>query len=314
VDKLDLPGHAYLQGKSGMTVMSPHAKNTPTALSMLPEVVEVNHTACVLPEGAVWCQVRLKNFPAYFMAVRPDMDMVSENICANGTWEEDDPTKYGAPGHMLDIGANLGYYSFAFAQAGWTVDSFEPMERNRALINATMCANPLLASQIHLNAFGLGSKSKECTMMSAKANIGNGFLTCEGEANPILNSASQVTDVAGPMFEERGHISVRRFEDALQEEKITKVDLVKIDVEGYELQVFLGAPNFLQQYKPRIIKSEAWLDMVGGEGEKKAGEDYVKLFADAGYAFFSDPECKKPMDPLQELLKGGIDMFVCNKL
>jgi FkbM family methyltransferase len=311
VDKLDLIGHAYLQGKSGMKVMHPHVTEAQPkdTLALVPEIVEVNNTSCGLPEGAVWCQVRLKNFPAYYMAVRPDLDMVSENICEKGYWEEDDPTKYGTPGHMLDIGANLGYYSFAFAQVGWTVDAFEPMERNRAMINATMCRNPLIAQQIHLNAFGLGSKTQECTMMSAKANIGNGFLTCEGEANPIMTNA-EPTDVSDPLFEERGHISVRRFEDVLQEERITKVDLVKIDVEGYELQVFLGAPNFLQQYKPRIIKSEAWLEMVGGD----RAEDYIKLFADAGYDFFSDPACNKTMDPLKELRKGGIDMFVCHTL
>jgi len=273
-------------------------------------------TDCTLPEGATWCEVRLKNLPSYYMAVYTptenpaDKCPLSNTVCNNGYWEVDDPSTFGPVGNMLDIGGHIGYYSFAFANAGWQVQTFEPMSKNRALIVATMCQNPQLAQRINLNAFGLGSKTEECVMKSFADNKGDAWMECAGE-RPIFDSASgAVNSFAQRTVIEQGRFSAHRFEDALEELNIEKVDFVKIDVEGHELQVFQGAPSFLQSYQPRLVKSEGWMNMVGTD--ERGGEHYVNIFREAGYAFFKEPACLIPTDPIEDMnTLGTAEMFMC---
>ena len=65
-------------------------------------------------------------------------------------------------GSVLDIGANVGIYSLLAAYAGLTVLAFEPMPRNRALLAATLCANPVLARRITVHPVALGERRGEC--------------------------------------------------------------------------------------------------------------------------------------------------------
>merc|ERR1719401_1214560 len=80
-------------------------------------------------------------------------DVVSNNICATGYFEgwTDHPVQKLAPKftesrrsagpmpsaggggynpRLLDVGANIGYYSFFFAANGYNVIAVEPMTRN----------------------------------------------------------------------------------------------------------------------------------------------------------------------------------------
>lgn len=260
---------------------------------------------CQLPAGGAWCEVRLKNLPPYWMAVYDwdvSEDWVSYNICQAGFWEESDIAQFGKPGHMLDIGGNIGYHTFAFAQGGWTVSTFEPMTPNLALIQATMCRNPALAAKITLNSHGLGTTNQQCTMTSPMNNVGDGHTQCAtGGVMPTIR----------PGFKEIGHFNVRRLDEVLAEQKIANVDLVKIDVEGFEKQVFTGAPNFLARYHPRLIMSEVWIKMVGDESPT-SGIDYLDLFEKAGYKFYEDNACKLPVDGKTKLrTHGGMDIVMC---
>ena len=50
---------------------------------------------------------------------------------------------------FLDIGANLGWYSMLFAQAGFDVIAVEAMQRNADAIRSTLCLNPRLSSKVN---------------------------------------------------------------------------------------------------------------------------------------------------------------------
>ncbi len=51
---------------------------------------------------------------------------------------------------LLDIGANLGWFSFQAAAAGFSVLAVEPMPHNQGAFRRTLCENPELASRITL--------------------------------------------------------------------------------------------------------------------------------------------------------------------
>ena len=55
----------------------------------------------------------------------------------------------------------------------------------------------------------------------------------------------------GNMFSYGGDLKIRS--EKLDSYSFKRVDLLKIDVEGFELDVLLGAENTIRQFKPRII-------------------------------------------------------------
>jgi len=267
------------------------------------ELPKPSPTDCPLPADASWCQVRLANLAPFWMAVyksgagaaNDTRDWVSWNICHMGFWEDQDIGAFGPPGSMLDIGGSVGYHTFAFAQAGWTVNAFEPLAANLALQVATMCANPAFAKNVTIHPHGLGIAAQTCQLVSPKDNEGWGFTKCgaEGEANTTDDN-----------FYVIGTFDVRRLDGVLEEKSIPDVDLVKIDVDGYEAQVFAGAPNFLASYYPRLIKSEVWENMTGS-----TGVEYLTMFENAGYDIFTDPGCTNSSDK-----HATGDVFMCRKV
>merc|ERR1719440_2457199 len=251
--------------------------------------------ACPLPEGAAWCEVRLKNMAPYWMAVydwSAKSDWVSRNICEAGYWDSHDLASFGSPGQMLDIGGNIGYFSIAMASAGWNVSTFEPMTPNQQMIKATLCRNPHLKSKVNLIPFGLGTKTEECDMVAPSSNLGDGHVQCGDDIASGFGSDPTAANFIGKYDVVKiGHFSIRRLDQILASYAINKVDFVKIDVEGYESQVLAGAPLFLTQYQPRLFKLEVWKNSFGFNGTH-----FLNQFADAGYKFYSDTECTVPDD------------------
>jgi len=235
---------------------------------------------CPLPANGKWCTVQLG--PANFnMAVYNSADIVSNTICQSGTWElqPGDVTALGKPGSAIDIGANVGFYSFVLAAHGWNVTSFEPMAANHELLDATMCANPLLKQKITLNKFGLGAKDDHCIIISGDDNLGDGLTQCGEDAKKPIQAG----------YHQRATMDVRRLDDVLKEQQVSNVDFVKMDVEGFECQVMAGGQSLLTRFRPKLIQSEVWHEMQGCQPE-----DYLNSFAKASYSVTKDRSCTQP--------------------
>lgn len=237
---------------------------------------------CPLPANARWCKVSLGS--SFQMAVYSTDDIVSNEVCNTGTWElhDSDIAAMGVPGHALDIGANVGFYSLVLASAGWNVTAFEPMAKNSALIDATMCANPELKSRITLNKFGLGPKDEHCIIISGDDNVGDGVSQCGAEATKFEKEGQ-------PGYHKRADIDIRRLDDVLVKQNVDKIDFVKMDVEGFECKVMAGGQSLLTKFRPKIIQSEVWPKMQGCQPQ-----DYLADFAKAKYSVNKDLECTRP--------------------
>jgi len=143
---------------------------------------------------------------------------------------------------ILDVGANTGQYATiarkAFPEA--QIHSFEPNPAAFAKLRET--AERL---RIHPIALGCGSAPGTRTMFDRSADSGTPLATL----------------VPG-VFEQRG-ISPVRFEVELttidrfcEEWGLDEVDLLKIDVEGFEKSVLEGASNMLAKRKVRFVQLE----------------------------------------------------------
>jgi len=251
---------------------------------------------CPLPANARWCQVQLGN--TFSMAVYLSDDIVSNSICTSGTWELNaaDVTSLGQPGHALDIGANVGFYSLALANAGWSVTAFEPMAANTALIEASLCANPAFKDKITVNKFGLGSEDDHCIIISGDDNLGDGWSRCGADAVQFEKQGQ-----AG--YHKRASFDTHRLDDILVQQKVQKIDFVKMDVEGFECKVMAGGQSLLTKYRPRLIQSEVWHEMQGC-----LPQDYLASFARASYKVTKDRACSQPTSSRPA---GIVDRFMC---
>jgi FkbM family methyltransferase len=163
----------------------------------------------------------------------------NEAACA-GAWERSDGStllaslldveaRGQANPVFLDIGANLGCFSLAIAALGYNVIAFEGMPRNQMAIYSSLCATPSLLDTFTLFPFAVGDEEADCTMVSDSINKGDGHMVCTEE---IRNT------MLGNGYSERGHVHVVLLGDYLAG---VRVDVMKMDVEGFEPKVIAGA-------------------------------------------------------------------------
>ena len=160
---------------------------------------------------------------------------------------------------ILDIGAAEGYYALV-AQSlrpKATVMTFEPLDQSYT----ELCRN------VELNG------SKISTRKVALSNF-------RGEADFFVDSASStegslVEASTGVRSKKGDRVPVTTLHHVIDEAKLERIDLMKIDVECAEPQVLEGMGPFLQRFKPSLL-IEILNDEVGRRVEElTSGLDYL---------------------------------------
>lgn len=141
---------------------------------------------------------------------------------------------------FIDVGANIGYYSIwasKFNSAG-KIYSFEPSEINFKRLNENIACNSLF-SQITPIQKAVAASSGPISMT---ANLDT--------LNHIVKNEIK-SDNANTI-----KVDCISLDDFAQKENISAIDYLKIDVEGYELDVLIGAEKLLMEKKIGIIQME----------------------------------------------------------
>lgn len=144
---------------------------------------------------------------------------------------------------FIDVGANIGYLSAigaGFVGKTGQVHSFEPVPqyferlKNMAMINKDF--------QIIVNQISLGEKEGEANIrLSNERNIGwNSMVFLSGKKDKI---------------KEEIKVGVCRLDAYIEQKKLNKITLIKIDVEGFEFPVLKGLSRYLDNtgHRPAII-------------------------------------------------------------
>ena len=153
-------------------------------------------------------------------------------------------------GIVIDIGANLGSYIVPLAKQH-THLQFEAFETQR-IIYYQLCANTFLnrLSNVYAHNVGLSNEKRITNYVlpnyAEETNIGAFSIDFDTRANGYEVKSEGVTErmIIIPL-------------DAMQYEKVR---LIKMDVEGHELQVLLGAEHTLREnnYPPIIFEAWTW--------------------------------------------------------
>jgi FkbM family methyltransferase len=161
------------------------------------------------------------------------------------------------PGMVVaDIGANIGLYTYLLARCAGErgfVYAFEPDPDLFAALEANCRTNGV--ANVRLQNVALGAQDDTLTLRRARFNSGDNRLS-RRESSPASGEVS---------------VPVRPL-DAVLEGRL--LDFIKIDVQGWELEVFKGMRGQLAGSRPLRIYFEFW-----PAGLRPAGSDPAELLA-----------------------------------
>ena len=150
------------------------------------------------------------------------------------------------PTIIFDIGANIGqtvdFYHDIYPNA--SIYSFEPIPKTYAELKKN-CSGKQNAKTFNI-AFGEKKESMSIQVVKDETSVVNSL---SNKFQDNLKSDSESYETV--------NIEVERLDDFVKENGIEKIDLLKIDTEGYEVQVLKGATELLESGKVSAIICEA---------------------------------------------------------
>lgn len=163
----------------------------------------------------------------------------------------------------IDVGAALGSYTWVLNRKAATVYAFEPGD-----LHGRVLAGSLMGSRIILVKAAVGSSAGTVAMYTPGADTDAFHSATLSTDNPVTASAgTQVRMVPQVSLDEY-------FLDKLDQGR--RIDVLKVDVEGYEQAVFDGAKGLIARHHP----------LVFCEIEKRHNAGYAGVFQtlrQAGY-------------------------------
>lgn len=182
----------------------------------------------------------------------------------------------------LDIGANIGNHAIFFSEFVGQVVAFEP--------------NPLVFEILELNArnnsrnvtplnFALSDRQGEADLIVSKGNLGGSRIRAEDEPSEHKDASITITTTTL---------------DAM-DMGTKNVVLIKLDVEGHELEVLRGGEELLASCTPIILFEQA---KEGIEGETSPVVSYLSSY---GYTFY---EARRNFDFGEKLIGNALGVIL----
>ncbi|HEY6204401.1 MAG TPA: FkbM family methyltransferase [Candidatus Limnocylindria bacterium] len=165
--------------------------------------------------------------------------------------------------HVLDIGANIGWYTMLSASlvgSSGSVTAIEPNPDSAKLLEASRRANAFDNVTVLQVAAG-----REPGLLVLHGSYGDAMTLATPDDAAALTSATTV-----PSF---------KVDDLIPRDM--KIDLVKIDVQGAEYNALLGASELIKRCHPTIVSEFSPNMMPGISGVD--GREYLRFLLGFGY-------------------------------
>ncbi|MFY0607744.1 MAG: FkbM family methyltransferase [Cyclobacteriaceae bacterium] len=140
---------------------------------------------------------------------------------------------------FFDVGANVGEYSILLNQhfTNATILAFEPVKNTYDLLSQ----NTSHTKSIQAHHLGFGDQNHQAEIYSSSTNSHSSMV---GRAHTTTEEIHTE------------EIELMRLSDFVLQHKIDRIDFLKIDVEGYEINVLRGAKELLQSKRIHCIQFE----------------------------------------------------------
>lgn len=220
---------------------------------------------------------------------------VTSVLMAEGDWFEKEMEfwrNWIKPGMtVIDVGANVGVYSFSAAQRvgdRGKVLAVEPFSGCVRCLEETCQLNQL--SWVKVCA-GAASDRQGTARLS---------LCPASELNELV-SDDNTTEMRPGTFEE---VACFTLDSLIEQENIAQVDIVKIDAEGHELSVLAGSETILSEFAPVIL----YENIAGSKGSNLPVANYL---IGKGYKLFRYQPYLEDLIPIDDTedLQGNLNVI-----
>jgi FkbM family methyltransferase len=186
------------------------------------------------------------------------------------------------PGDVcFDVGANFGYYSVALASRlnkKCVIHAFEPNPPTLARLRHHVAINGL-DDVVHVHDIALSDQEGTAALATKAGNSGGTHIV-----------ASDATSIL---------VRLSTLDAFCDEQRLTRLDAVKIDVEGFEERVLLGGQRTLKRWRPVLLLE---LEPARLRDKQTSVERVVLLLQELGYALFVSR--RRTLEPLRHLPEG----------
>ena len=178
---------------------------------------------------------------------------------------------------IIDIGANTGVYSILAKSnnSHAKVLAIEPISTNFQVLSANVKLNKFDINCEQLALSDVNGTAK-MYMFKDKLNYMTSINSNRYEGNPEIIQGKEIVEVEVPL---------ERFSVLFDKYKFTSLDLIKIDVEGHEVQVLSSMISLIVQFKPNIL-----VEILSDE----VATSLNLLFKDLGYYYIEIDEVTIP--------------------
>ena len=152
----------------------------------------------------------------------------------------------------FDVGANVGQHALFMSRLVTGVVAFEPARAARERFEMNAALNGL--SNIRLYPIALGDCDEEGV-------LGSGFAGNSGSRSLTWTLDQRNTE----------KIEIRRGDDLVQSDRLPPMDILKLDVEGFEKRVLCGLRESISRDRPVIL-----MELVG-KSQKSGFSDVTDL-------------------------------------
>ncbi len=169
--------------------------------------------------------------------------------------------QYLKPGMtVVDVGSNIGYYALLesrLVEAGGRVIAIEPVPQNVEQLRRNVCTNGRTNIEVHHLAIA----------------------DCNGTLPMYLSARSNWHSLLPTPSSKTCMVTVSTLDSFLSHASLDSVDLIRMDVEGYEIKIIKGMRGILEQFDPQLL-IEIHPDVVG----PSAILEYLRTLEDLNYA------------------------------
>jgi len=168
---------------------------------------------------------------------------------------------------VLDIGEHVGYYSVllsALVGRGGVVHAFEPNLHNYALL----VENTRALQNVRPHAVALGDKDEIGTLHDAYAESGGSSLFTDPAGVTASHARARVARLRNAGVRAlRCHIQIVTGDRYLESRGVTRVDFIKMDIEGAEPKAIKGLTDTLSRSRHLQLVTEFCPAMLRASGE-----------------------------------------------
>lgn len=170
---------------------------------------------------------------------------------------------------VIDIGANRGQFALVAREYGCKkIISFEPLPEAASVFRELFASDP--AVSMHMVAIGECDEQKRM------------HLSARDDSSSLLEIGKTQSDIFSGTHEiGTTEIEVRRLEQCLRSDEIVSPALLKLDVQGYELQALKGCNPLLDRFDA-IYCECSFVELY--KGQHLANDVIVYLYG-LGYGF-----------------------------